>query len=168
MDNTAITATDQYLAFTLGNEQYAVEVTSIKEVLELPSITRIPKAPAYMKGVINIRGGVVPVLDLRQKFGMEETEPTVDTSIIVIELTDGGTKATIGTIADSVQEVIQIPPDSIDPAPKIGTNIETEFIDGLANYHDNFLIILNIEKVFTASELSTINGAGRDNFKSST
>lgn len=156
MSDTTTLNTNQYLTFTLGEEHYAIEVSKVKEVLELQQITRVPKTPAFMRGVINVRGGVVPVLDLRLKFEMPQTEPTVDTCIIVLEVALNAETITLGAIADSVQEVVELPPEEIEPTPRIGTSLNTDFIDGMGKYHENFIIILNIDKVFTAEEITAV------------
>jgi purine-binding chemotaxis protein CheW len=161
MSDSTITETNQYLTFSLGEEHYAIEVSKVKEVLELQPITRVPKTPDFMRGVINVRGGVVPVIELRRKFDMEAVEPTVDTCIIVLEVSLNEESITLGAIADSVQEVIEIPPENIEPAPKIGTRLETDFIDGMGKYKDNFLMILNIDKVFTAEEITAVAESGQ-------
>lgn len=148
----------QFLTFTLGKENYALDVSRVKEVLELTPITHVPKTPRFMKGVINLRGSVVPVIDLRLKFDMPETEPTVDTCIIVLEIHLGEDDVIIlGAIADSVQEVIELPPENIEPAPKIGTRLENEFIQGMGKHNDTFLIILNIDRVFTTEDIAAIS-----------
>jgi purine-binding chemotaxis protein CheW len=159
MSDTTIIEADQYLTFTLGEEQYAVDVSQVKEVLEMQPITRIPNTPPYMRGVINVRGGVIPILDLRKKFGMEEVEETVDTSIVVLEVHAGEETITVGTVADTVQEVIELPGERIEPTPRIGTKLDTAFIKGLGKHEEQFLIILDIDKVFTDAELRTAEEA---------
>jgi purine-binding chemotaxis protein CheW len=155
MSDTTIIEADQYLTFTLGDEHYAIDVSKVKEVLEIQPITRIPKTPDYMRGVINVRGGVVPIIDLRKKFGMEEVEETVDTCIIVLEIDLQKETVNLGAVADTVSEVIELPREQIEPTPKIGTKLDTAFIDGLGKYEEQFLIILNIDKIFTEEEILT-------------
>jgi len=155
MSDTTIIEAEQYLTFTLGEEYYAIDVSKIKEVLEIQPITRIPKTPPYMRGVINVRGGVVPIIDLRTKFGMEEIEETVDTCIIVLEIGLQNETINVGAVADTVSEVIELPREEIEPTPKIGTRLNTAFIDGLGKYDEHFLIILNIDKIFTEEEILT-------------
>jgi purine-binding chemotaxis protein CheW len=154
-DESASTA-DQYLTFTLGEEQYAVEVGKVREVLEFTEITRVPRTREYMKGVINLRGSVVPVVDLRRKFGLAEADATVDTSIVVMELDLGDEAVIVGTVADSVQEVVSIDEGQIEPSPKIGTRIEGEFIKGIGKQDDRFIIILDMDRVFSEAELSNV------------
>src|SRR6056297_3652390 len=131
--------TSQYLTFTLADEQYAVQVYDVKEVLEYTTVTRVPRTQEFMRGVINLRGSVVPVIDLRLKFGMGETEKTIDTSIIVMEVEINGDNVTVGTLADSVQEVINLDEEQIEPSPQIGTRINTEFIRGIGKQDERFI-----------------------------
>lgn len=148
--------TNQYLTFFLSDELYALEVSKVKEVLEYQNITRVPKTPEFMRGVINVRGGIVPVIDLRLKFNLPVKEQTVDTCIIVMDISINDEKITVGMIADSVLEVIEILPEEIDPTPKIGTKLDTDFIEGIGKRGDRFVIILQIDKVLTAEEISTM------------
>jgi purine-binding chemotaxis protein CheW len=156
MSDDVRASTSQYLTFTLAEEQYAVEVYDVKEVLEYTTVTRVPRTQEFMRGVINLRGSVVPVIDLRLKFGMGETEKTIATSIIVMEVEIGNGKVTVGTLADSVQEVIDLDNDQIEPAPQIGTRIDTEFIRGIGKQDERFIIILDIDRIFTEEELSGV------------
>lgn len=151
----------QYLTFKIAAETYAINVASIKEVLGVPRLTKVPRMPDFMSGVINLRGSVVPVLDLRSKFGLGETPMTVDTSIIVTELRDvfegsEEEELTIGIFSDSVEKVITIEPENIEPPPKIGIAIDTAFIKGMGRVDDDFVIILNINRVLTERELQMI------------
>lgn len=148
--------THQFLTFHLDKEQYAADVSRVREVLELMPLTRLPRMPEYMKGVINIRGNVVPVVDLRQKFGMSEVERSVDTSIIVMDVGSSDERLTVGCLADSVEEVVDIQPESVNPPPSFGTKVEAEFIDGIAERDDQFVIILDIDKVFRSEELQEL------------
>ncbi len=152
-----IVETNQFLTFTLKAEKYAIDVARVREVLELVPISKVPKTPAYMKGVINLRGSVVPVIDLRLKFDMEEAEPTVDTCIIVLEVHLSGEEVIVlGAVSDSVEEVIELPPEKIEPTPRIGTRLDTDFIQGMGKYNEEFLILLDIDKVFTASDIVSL------------
>ncbi len=149
-----ITDMNQYLTFKLEDEQFAVDISKVREVLEFTTVTKVPQTPEFMRGVINLRGSVVPVLDLRLKFGMSMTDKTVNTCVIIVEVALDGDKTVLGTLADSVQEVIELDPDHIEPAPKIGTKLRTEFIKGMGKRNDEFIIILDIDKVFSTDELS--------------
>lgn len=151
-----ITDTSQYLTFMLDDEIYAIDIQQVREVLDFTEITRVPRMPDYMCGVINLRGGVVPVVDLRLKFDMSSTEKTVDTCIIIMEITIDGETNLIGALADSVSEVLVLEPDQIEPAPKLGMRLKTEFIKGMGKKKEDFIIILDIDKVFSAEELVNI------------
>jgi purine-binding chemotaxis protein CheW len=146
----------QYLTFKLDQEVFALDITQVREVLDLTDVTRVPRMPEFMRGVINLRGGVVPVVDLRLKFDMTVTEKTVDTCIIIMEITLDGETTLLGALADSVQEVINLEPEQIEPPPKIGTRLESEFIKGMGKKNDEFIIILDIDRVFLAEELSVL------------
>jgi len=156
MSIDGIMETDQYLTFKLDNEIYALNISHVREVLDYTKITRVPRMPEFMCGVINLRGGVVPVVDLRIKFGMHEKEKTVDTCIIIIEITIGEEQTLLGIMADSVQEVMNLEPDQIQPPPKIGTRLKTEFIRGMGKKNDEFIIILECDKVFSSEELVVV------------
>jgi len=148
----------QYLTFTLGEEVFAVDVARVREILEMPTITKVPQVPDFMRGVINLRGCVVPVIDLRLKFGMEGTAQTVNTCIIVVEVEMDGESIVLGALADSVQEVIEMEPSQIEAAPHIGTHLKTEFLKGMGKHNERFVMILDIDKVFSGAELAAVQG----------
>ncbi len=158
MSTTTITETTQFLTFTLADEVFAVDIGRVKEVLEYTTMTRVPRTPPAMCGVINLRGSVVPVVDMRLKFGMAKSERTVNTCIIIIEITVDGSKTVLGAMADSVKEVMNLEPDQIDPAPKIGAKLRTDFIRGMGKQGDHFIIILDTDKVFSEEELAQAIG----------
>jgi len=145
--------TNQYLTFTLAEEVFAVYVARVREILEITSITKVPQVSDFMRGVINLRGCVVPVIDLRLKFGMPETAQTVNTCIIVVEVEMDGEYIVLGSLADSVQEVIEMEPSQIEAAPHIGTHLKTEFLKGMGKHDDRFVMILDIDRVFSSQEL---------------
>ncbi len=147
----------QYLTFRLGDEVYALEITKVREVLDYTKITKVPKTPPFMKGVINVRGGVVPVVDLRLKFGMSSIQQTVDTCIIIVEINVDDEQTLLGALADQVREVMELDPSLIEPPPKIGTRLDTDFIKGMGKHDDEFIIILNIEKIFSVEELTAVS-----------
>ncbi|MBU1168777.1 MAG: chemotaxis protein CheW [Proteobacteria bacterium] len=149
-----VVETSQYLTFTLDEEVYALDIKQVREVLDFTEITKVPRMPGFMRGVINLRGGVVPVVDLRLKFGLTKTEKKVDTCIIIMELTLDGETTRIGALADSVREVLNLEPDQIEPAPKLGMRLKTDFIKGMGKKNDEFIIILDIDKIFSSDELS--------------
>ena len=156
MSIAGIVSTTQYLTFKLDDEVYALDINKVREVLDVTTITKVPRTPEFMRGVINLRGSVVPVVDLRLKFGMKKTEKTVNTCINIVEVTVDGDTIILGALADSVQEVVELGSDSVEPAPKIGTRLRTEFIKGMARQNDRFIIILDIDKVFSLDELAMV------------
>lgn len=153
---------NQYLTFMLGDEIFALDIGSVREVLELATITRIPRTPDYMRGVINLRGHAVPVLELRSKFGMPAVQDTVNTCIIIVEVEMDGENTIIGTLVDSVREVFEMAPESIEQAPRMGTAIKTEFIKGMGKQGEDFVIILDVNRIFSAAELAEITVATPD------
>ena len=154
--------TIQYLTFKLGDELFGVDVSKAREVLDYSEVTHVPQMPGYMLGVINLRGSVVPVINLRKKFGLVDTEQTIDTCIIVIEIEIDGDVIVVGTMVDAVQEVLDLTEAQIEPPPRLGTKLNTEFIKGMGNIDGQFLIILDIDRVFTAEELSVIEGPEKE------
>jgi len=156
MSTAETTETTQYLTFKLGDEIFALDISKVREVLDFTTITKVPRTPEFMRGVINLRGSVVPVVDIKLKFGMPMTEKTVNTCIIITEVTVDGETMVLGALADSVQEVIDLDPDHIEPAPKIGTKLKTEFIKGMGKQGEHFIILLDIDKVFSTEELALV------------
>lgn len=164
-ENKGVGTTVQYLAFKLGSEVYAVDVAKVREILDYPPITKVPRTPDFMRGVINLRGSVVPVVDMRLKFGMSMTEKSVNTCIVVVEALVENELTTIGALADSVQEVVELDPANIEPPPKIGSRLKVEFLKGMGKIGENFLMILDIDKVFSSSEMMMVKeaaSAGKD------
>jgi len=153
-------STNQYLTFTLGHEVFALGISSVREVLEFTTITKVPRTPEYIRGVINLRGRAVPVVDVRLKFGMPQTERTVNTCIIIVEVQLGGEELVLGALADAVKEVMDIEPGEVEPAPRMGTSIKADFIQGIGKQNDDFIIILDIDKVFSDEELTQMTAAG--------
>jgi purine-binding chemotaxis protein CheW len=156
MSTSEITEAGQYLTFRLGQEIFAIEVAKVREVLDLSPITAIPRTPEFMSGVINLRGSVVPVVDLRLCFEMARTESTRNTCIVVVEVLLDNDSIVIGALADSVEEVIDLDPDHIQPPPRIGTRIRTDFIRGMGKRDTQFIMILDIDRVFSAEDLAAI------------
>lgn len=156
MSTTLITETTQYLTFKLADEVFAVDVAKVREILDYTPATKVPGTPEFMRGVINVRGNVVPVVDMRLKFGLSATEKTVDTCIVVMEITVDEDKAILGAMADSVQEVFELEASQIEPPPRIGTRWRTEFIKGIGKRNDELIIILDIDRVFSTTELGII------------
>jgi purine-binding chemotaxis protein CheW len=161
MNENMINDTNQYLTFKLAEEVFALEIIKVREVLEYTVVTKVPQTPPFMRGVINLRGGVVPVVDMRLKFNMEQTENTVNTCIIISEINIDEEVTVLGALADSVQEVIELEPSQIEPAPRMGTRLKTEFIRGMGKRDGEFIIILDIDKVFSADDMNMIQGGGQ-------
>src|SRR5574341_723135 len=139
MSTATITGTTQYLTYRLGEEVFALDIGKVREVLDFTTVTKVPRTPEFMRGVINLRGSVVPVVDLRLKFGMSKTENTVNTCVIIVEVTVDEETTVLGALADSVQEVLDLEPGHIEPAPKIGTRLNTEFIRGMGKREGSFI-----------------------------
>lgn len=156
MDKAKITGPTKFVTFRLDEENYAFEIGKVREVLDITNVTKVPQMPHFMKGVINLRGAVVPVVDLRLKFGLNETVNSVDTRIVIVEVTVDEETTILGALADAVREVIELEPDEIDPPPKIGTRLRTEFITGMGRHKDEFIIILDVDHVFSADELAAV------------
>jgi purine-binding chemotaxis protein CheW len=159
MSVPGITETVQYLTFTLAEEVFALDVSKVREILEYNTVTKVPQVPDFMRGVINLRGSVVPVVDLRLKFGMAATEQTINTCIIVVEVQLDGDAIVLGALADSVQEVVDMEPDQIEPAPHIGTQLNAAFIKGMGKCDGKFVMILDIDKVFTNELIDLVSDA---------
>jgi purine-binding chemotaxis protein CheW len=144
--------TGQYMTFKLGNELFAISVAQVREVLEVSQITRVPTAPDFLRGVVNVRGQSTPVADFRVKFGLPRAPDTVNTRIIVMELELDGEPTVLGGVADSVHEVIEIEPGSIDPPPRIAMRWRSGFIQGMGRRGDDFIIILDANAAFSSEE----------------
>jgi purine-binding chemotaxis protein CheW len=161
MGTTVLEQAAQYLTFRLDDEIFALDIAQVREVLDYTPITRVPRMPEFMRGVINLRGSVVPVVDLRLKFGMSHTERTLNTCIIIAEVAIGGERTQLGALADSVQEVIDLAPGQIESPPRLGTSIDAQFIRGMGKREERFVIILDVDRVFSSDELSLVNAAER-------
>lgn len=157
-----ITDTRQYITFKLGDELFAIDVAQVREVLEVSQITKVPTAPGYMRGVVNVRGQATPVVDLRQRFGLPGAPDTVHTRIIVMELDLDGEATVLGGLADSVHEVIELEPGSIGPPPRIAMHWRTEFIEGMGKRGDDFIIVLNVNAVFSSEQLVLVRNTVPD------
>lgn len=143
---------NQFLSFTLDGELFALNISHVREILDLLPITRIPRCPPAMRGVINLRGRAAPVIDLRTKFGMGATEPTVDTCIIITEVESDDGRSLIGMLADSVQEVLEIEPEAIEPPPSMGLRVDTQFMTGMGRHGDGFIMIMDVVRIFASME----------------
>ncbi len=151
---------NQYLTFTLADELFALDIAWVKEILSDIKITKIPRMPHFIMGVINVRGHAMPVINLHRKFGMQDTPLTNETCVIIAEIEMGDEMVVIGALADTVQEVLELKPDQIDPPPKMGTVIDARFMKGFGKHNDEFIIILDINGVFSDEDIEAIQAAG--------
>jgi purine-binding chemotaxis protein CheW len=151
----------KYLTFALAHEEYGLEILKVREIIGYMDITAVPQTPSYIKGVVNLRGQVIPVVDLRTKFGMETTEVTDQTCIIVVEITQAGRKFNTGIVVDRVQEVLDIAGKDIEEAPQFGAAVDTDFILGMGKIGESVKILLDIDKVLTGENLAEVAGSGK-------
>ncbi|HEY8905731.1 MAG TPA: chemotaxis protein CheW [Rhodoferax sp.] len=153
----------QYLTFMLSGEVYAMGILAIKEIIEYGSLTAVPRMPGFIRGVINLRGAVVPVVDLSARFGKAVTTVTRRTCIVIVEVASGDTDQqetqVVGVMVDAVNAVLEIPPSDIEPPPSFGAHIRAEFITGMGKVGGKFVIILNIHRVLSVDEMATLAGA---------
>ena len=150
----------KYLTFRLAHEEYGLEILKVREIIGLMIITPVPRTPEYVRGVINLRGKIIPVVDIRTKFGMARAEDTEETCIIVVDVLRSGTPVQMGILVDSVSEVLDIAGSDIEETPAFGTSIDTDFILGMAKAKGSVKILLNIEDVLTQRELEAVVGVG--------
>ncbi len=160
MSSDEIIQSTQYLTFTLGEEDFALDIATVREVLNYTTITRVPRMPQFLSGVINLRGNVVPVIDLRLKLGMSAIRKTADTCIVIVEIEVDGEMTQMGALADSVKEVIDLDPSQISPPPKLGTKLKSDFIKGMGKQDERFLIILDIDCILSDDELAMMISSG--------
>ena len=146
----------QYLTFLLSGEMYAVGILNVKEIIEYGQLTEIPMMPAFIRGVINLRGAVVPVIDLAARFGGHQTESSRRTCIVIIELSNGDEHHDIGVVVDAVSEVLEVSSADIEPAPAFGAKIRADFIEGMGKIGGKFVIILDIQKVLSVEEIASL------------
>lgn len=164
MDQEHAAAESQYLSFNLGEDRYAVAVSSVEVVLEMAAITRVPRCPPHLRGVINHRGSVVPVVDLRAVFGSEPTALAAGSSVIVAQVEFEGEPLTAGVLADEVQEVLDLDPSRIEPAPSFGARLDGSFVKGIGRHGDGFVILLDLEKALSGPivENGSVNQEARE------
>ena len=149
----------KYLTFALAREEYGLEILKVREIIGYMDITAVPQTPDYVKGVINLRGQVIPVIDLRAKFGMETTETTEETCIIVVEINQSGRKFSTGIVVDRVQEVLDIASENIEEAPQFDSSVNTDFILGMGKIGDSVKILLDIDKVLSSTDFDCLAGS---------
>lgn len=159
MDTSEIkTQIQSYLTFKLGDEIFAANVSKVLNILEMTKITKVPKAPPFMKGVINLRGSVLPLIDTRIKFGMTEIEFTTNTCILVLDIVLNDESVRVGSLVDSVREVIEIKDNQIQEPPSLGSKYKSEFISGMAKIDDTFIMILDLEQIFSSDDIINLKG----------
>jgi purine-binding chemotaxis protein CheW len=149
----------KFLTFCLGKEEYGVDILAVREIIGVIDVTPLPQTPDYVNGIINLRGRIIPVLDLRTRFRLPTVEHTAHTCIIVLEVGDGDTdeRYQMGVIVDTVSEVLDIPDDAIEPAPDFGCSVHTDFVKGVGKVKDRVIILLDIEKVLAAREIASLS-----------
>ena len=150
----------QFLTFTLNKEMFAIGILNIKEILEYGNVTTVPMMPEFIRGVINLRGAVVPVVDLAARFGGQQSEITKRSCIVIIEVTTDDERQDIGVVVDTVSEVLEIPDNEIEPAPSFGAKVRADFIAGMGKIEGKFVIILNVNNVLSVEELALLNEVG--------
>jgi purine-binding chemotaxis protein CheW len=151
-------AQQQYLTFFLAEEEYAVGIQKVKEIIEYTTVTKVPKVPRWIRGVINLRGNVVPVVDLALRFGLEERPVTKTSCIVIVEIQQETESAVMGVIADAVNQVIELNAEDIEEPPAFGTRVRLEYLAGMGKLGKKFALILNIDHVLSATELLTVTG----------
>lgn len=150
----------QYLTFLLGGEMFAVGILNVKEIIEYGTVTGIPMMPPFIRGVINLRGAVVPVIDLSSRFGNHPSEVSRRTCIVIVEVSEGDERQDIGIVVDAVSEVLEIPRTEIEPPPTFGAKIRADFITGMGKVGGRFVIILNVSQVLSVEEISLLSQIG--------
>jgi len=149
----------KYLTFLLKGESYGLEILKVQEIIGLMKVTRVPRLPAFIRGVINLRGKVIPVIDLRLKFGIEAQADTEKTCIIVVQVTHGAGRVVTGIIVDEVSEVLNVGGEQIEPAPEFGSAVDTQFILGMGKVGQKVIMLLDVDKVMSACDLNAVKGA---------
>lgn len=155
-ENFGVKLAGKYLTFKLAEEEYGLEILKVQEIIQMQAVTRVPRTPDYVRGVINLRGKVIPVIDLRKKFGLETAKDTEKTCIIVVQIAHADAKVTMGIIIDEVKEVLDIRAENIEETPSFGASINTEFILGMGKIGSNVKILLDIDKVMSAQDLNEL------------
>lgn len=146
----------QYLTFSLGEEMFAIGIQRVREIIEFDNVTTVPMMPSFVRGVINLRGSVVPVVDLSARFGRGVGEVHRRTCIVIVEMVHEGSLQELGVVVDAVSEVLDIPSEEIEPAPTFGANIRTDFIGGMGKVRGSFVIILNVDRVLAVEEMAML------------
>ena len=142
----------QLVTFSIGSEEFGVDILKVMEIIRTMEITKVPKAPIFVEGVINLRGLVIPIIDLRRRFGLQAKASTTDTRIIVIEING----MTVGFVVDSVSEVLRIPASTVEPPPPVVAGLDSDYISGVGKLQDRLLILLDLDKLLSADDLETL------------
>lgn len=150
----------QYLTFQLAGEEYALGILRVREIIQWQEITRVPTAPPAIRGVLNLRGSVVPVVDLGLKFGLGATEPTRRTCIVIVEVEREGGQTVMGIVADAVSQVMDLDDGDIEPPPSFGTRMRVDFLEGMARMGDRFALVLNVDRLLSTAELLSTETLG--------
>ncbi|MGL1903468.1 MAG: chemotaxis protein CheW [Fibrobacterales bacterium] len=148
---------DKYLTFKLGDEEYGVPILMVQRIIQMQPITPVPKTPSYVRGVINLRGKIIPIVEMRKKFQLNTTEDTDVTCIVVVQLRVGDQDITMGTLIDEVSEVVFIEENQIQDTPSFGTGVDTDFIMGVAKLQERVIMLLDINKILSPSELDALS-----------
>ncbi|HKP96763.1 MAG TPA: chemotaxis protein CheW [Fibrobacteria bacterium] len=155
----ALAKAGKYLTFNLGREVYGIEILKVQEIIGMMSVTRVPKTPEFVRGVVNLRGKVIPVIDLRLKFDLEAKEDTDRSCIIVVQVGLNGSPVVMGLIVDEVSEVLNVLADQIEAAPSFGAKVDTDFILGMGKVAQKVVMLLDVDKVLASDELATVQMA---------
>lgn len=147
----------QYLTFLLGDEMFAIGILAIREIIEYGHLTEVPMTPRFIRGVINLRGAVVPVIDLCARFGREAREVTKRTCIVIVEIASEKGRQEMGIVVDAVSEVLEIPAGEIEPPPEFGANIRIDFISGMGKVNGNFVVLLDVDRVLSLDEVAILS-----------
>lgn len=148
---------EQFLTFVLAGEEYGVDILRVQEIKGWDAVTQIPNTPKYIRGVINLRGTIVPIIDMRMRFNLEEVEYGPTTVVIVLKVENGDQTRTMGIVVDGVSDTYNIPDEAVKPAPDFGASVDTAFVQGLATVEDKMVIILNIDKMLNSNELTNLD-----------
>ena len=159
---TFAAAPAQYLTFMLSGETFAIGILAIKEIIEYGGLTEVPLMPDYIRGVINLRGAVVPVMDLSARFGKAASVLTKRSCIVIVEMLSGDEQQVIGVIVDAVNAVVEISPAEIEPAPSFGARIQSAFIEGMGKINGRFIILLNVNRVLSGDEMEAVGALAAD------
>jgi purine-binding chemotaxis protein CheW len=152
----------KYLTFELGGEVYGLEILKVQEIIGMMNVTQVPRTPEFVRGVINLRGKVIPVVDLRKKFALEAQEDTEKTCIVVVQIAREGGEITMGAIVDEVSEVLDVGSEQIEPPPSFGTDVDTDFILGMGKVDQKVVMLLDVDKVLSGSDMAMVDQLAQD------